>query len=316
MPEKKNKRQINANSLLLNKSEEFLKDELRNFQEIFSSIKPSSGELPEIEGIDIFGGSMPLNGIAGGDHIIYIDFSKRYDLERRILEAEKAGNFVVAEKLSNMKSRAGILIADVSGHKITDALMAAMLHQSFLVGVLYELNQYGEITSELFENLNSRFYKSSSFSKFITMIYGEISSDGMFSFINAGHPSPVVFSNKFNKLIKVCLKRVINFPPIGTIPSGDDVDSSRNISRLGFKKRYSVNKINLMGSGDILLLFTDGLMEHGIENKVPYFNSELENTLMSVKDSSAADIFRKVKKDILKYSEPSDDVSFVVIKKK
>ncbi|MEN8155011.1 MAG: PP2C family protein-serine/threonine phosphatase [Acidobacteriota bacterium] len=316
LAEKRVKKKRSGDNLLLDKSSDFLKDELKNFQEIFSSIKPSSGEFPEIDGIDIFGGSMPLNGIAGGDHIIYIDFNRRYDMERRIREAKEAGNLIVAEKLNEMRSRAGILIADVSGHKITDALMAAMLHQSFLVGVLYELDQYGEITGDLFENLNSRFYRSSSFSKFITMIYGEISVDGMFRFINAGHPSPVVFSNRFNKLIKVCLNRVVNFPPIGTLPSRDDIDSSRNFSRLGFKKKYSVNKINLMGKGDILLLFTDGLIEHGIEEKEPYFNEALENILRSVKESSAKDIFHRIKEDLKKYSEPSDDISFVVIKKK
>jgi serine phosphatase RsbU (regulator of sigma subunit) len=300
---------------LSEKTVEFMKEELENLGTIMAAIKPSSGEIPVIDHIDIFGGSIPLNGISGGDHIIYIDFNKRYDLDVRIAEALHNGEERVAGMLSSLKEKGGILIADVSGHRITDASMAAMLHQAFMVGVLYELKIFGEVTSELFEILNSRFYKSSAFSKFITMIYGEISSDGTFRFINAGHPSPVVFSNKFDKLMKVCSHRAASFPPVGTLPSVDDIDSSRSRSTIGFKKRYSVNKIHLMGEGDILLLFTDGLMEHGIGKKSPYFDTRLEQTIRETKHMSSKEIYNRISSDLPLYAASSDDISFVVIKK-
>ncbi len=309
------KRTEKRGNVFSGKGIDFMKEELENLHEIVGAIKPSSGEIPHLNGIDIFGGSVPLNGIAGGDHIIYIDFNKRYDLDVRINDAKENGDLRIAENLCSLRQKAGILIADVSGHKTTDASMAAMLHQAFMVGVLYELKIFGEVTSELFEILNSRFYKSSAFSKFITMIYGEISTDGTFRFINAGHPSPVVFSNKFNKLMKVCTNKSPSFPPVGTLPSVVDVDSSRNESRLGFKKRYSVNKIHLMGEGDILILFTDGLMEHGIENDIPYFERELDGTVRSIKNLSAKEIYSHILEDMRKYSKASDDISFVVIKK-
>ena len=308
------KRSDKRGNVFSGKGIDFMKDELENLHEIVGAIKPSSGEIPGLGGIDIFGGSLPLNGIAGGDHIIYIDFNKRYDLDVRINDAKENGDLRIAENLCSLKQKAGILIADVSGHKITDASMAAMLHQAFMVGVLYELKIFGEVTSELFEMLNSRFYKSSAFSKFITMIYGEIGTDGTFRFINAGHPSPIVFSNKFNKLMKVCTHKSSSFPPVGTLPSVVDIDSSRNESRLGFKKRYSVNKIHLMGEGDILILYTDGLMEHGLENDIPYFDRELDETVRSIKNLSAREIYSHILEDMQKYAEQSDDISFVVIK--
>ena len=95
----------------------------------------------------------------GGDHIIYIDFNQRYDMPRRIAEAEAEGREHVAEHLRECCHRAGILLADVSGHKATDALIAAMMHQAFLLGAYYELDRYGEITTKLFEHLNQRFYR-------------------------------------------------------------------------------------------------------------------------------------------------------------
>jgi hypothetical protein len=34
---------------------------------------------------------------------------------------------------------AGVALIDVCGHQITDALLTAMFHQAFLLGILYEL---------------------------------------------------------------------------------------------------------------------------------------------------------------------------------
>ena len=48
--------------------------ELKNFQEIASYIKPQPGDIPNLAGFDIYGMMMPLNGVVGGDHIIYSGF--------------------------------------------------------------------------------------------------------------------------------------------------------------------------------------------------------------------------------------------------
>jgi serine phosphatase RsbU (regulator of sigma subunit) len=296
-------------------SVDFLLGELKNFQEIAGYIKPSSGEIPTVNGIDIYGDVIPFNGIVGGDHIIYVDFNKRYDLDHRILVAQRQNRWDVAEKLKLNKRRAGVLVADAAGHNITDALLTAMLHQAFLTGVQYELKDNGEVTADLFEILNNRFFNSSSITKFITLIYGEIWDDGYFRFVDAGHPPPVVFSNKYDKLIKICYKQIIHFPPIGTMPSGEDIDSRRYFSRLGYKKKYSVSELNLMGQGDILFLYTDGFSEHRSEEESFYFSDRLEETLKRIKNNSARDIYLELKEDLLKFARPSDDLTYVVIKK-
>ena len=293
----------------------FFEDEFKNLQEITAQLKPLSGEIPELKGIDIYGEVIPLDGVSGGDHIIFVDFNRRYDLDSRIEEAKKEKRFEVAKNLKLNKRRAGILIADVSGHQITDAILAAMLHQAFLIGVLYELQQYGQITMDLFENINTRFFNSSSLKKYITLIYGEISDTGNFRFLNAGHPHPYIFSNKFDQLVKIYFQRVVNVQPIGTLPSKEDIDVKRNFSNLGLKRRYSVNEINLMGAGDILLLYTDGLSEHNLDMKSFYFPKKLEETLKKKKKGSAKEIFFNIKEDLMKFADPSDDISIVVIKK-
>ena len=289
-----------------------LSGELENFQDIARHIRPSAGEIPKLEGLDIYGETIPLNGVIGGDHIVYVDFNERYDLEARIEQATSRGQLEIASALRACRQKAGIAILDVSGHQITDALLAAMLHQAFLLGVIYELDYYGNITERLFENLNTRFYNSSAVSKFLTMLYGEIWAAGTFKFLSAAHPPPVVFSQEYDKIVTI--PDPVSFPPIGTLPSQSDIDRRNNKSVLGYKDPYRVNEIDLIGSGDIMLIYTDGLAEHE-RGDVAYFPEHIEEALHKHKEESAKAIFEALKKDVLAFSEPEDDISFVVIKR-
>jgi serine phosphatase RsbU (regulator of sigma subunit) len=291
-----------------------LTDELQNFRDMAKQIMPRPGEIPTLDGIDVFGDTLPLNGFAGGDHIIYVDYKKRYDLEARITEGIAAGKDEVVANLKRCRTKAGIVLLDVSGHQVTDALLAAMLHQAFLLGSLYELDTFGHITRRLFENLNSRFYQSSSRTKFATMIYGEIAQDTTFRFLSAAHPAPVVFSNRHDRFMDVSPELCTSFPPIGVLPSHDVIDRNRTQSVLGFKDRYQLNEWRLMGTDDILLLYTDGLSEHA-RNGEPYFPQRLERTIRGVKHCAAKDIFQAIRADALDFAAPSDDISIVVIKR-
>lgn len=298
----------------IRKSTADLAGELENLQEIAQYLNPSSGDLPELSGIDVYGQTLPLNGMIGGDHIIYIDFKKRYDLDARIQRAREQNRPEIVENLDRCRQKAGIVLADVSGHWITDALVAGMLHQALLLGAIYELDYFGDITTRLFENLNTRFYQSSSVRKFLTMIYGEILEDGTFRFISAGHPPPIVFSCDFDKIVNISPETLTTFPPIGTMPSDENIDRRTTRSPLGFKERYEVNQLNLMGDGDILLLYSDGLSEHG-QGGEAYFPRHLEDRLRQAKDLSAREIFQTIEADLLSFSRPCDDLSFVVIKR-
>jgi serine phosphatase RsbU (regulator of sigma subunit) len=289
--------------------------ELINFQRIAKNIKPSSGEIPSLPGIDIYGKTIPFRGEVGGDHLIYIDFNKRFDMDARIREALNEDKTLVAQKLHATRQKAGILLADASGHSITDALLTGMLHQSFLVGAGYELSINGEITIDLFEALNTRFYQSSSIDKFITMIYGEIHQNGEFSFISAGHPLPVVFSNEYNFLVNINKEKMTIFSPIGTFPSESHVDVHQLESTYGYKPKYSVNTINIMGAGDIMLLFTDGFQDQE-EGEFNFISDGLENCLREVKHSSAKEIVKCIIKNFFsRVPDPDDDVTVVVVKK-
>jgi len=285
--------------------------ELDNFEQIAQYLLPEPGDLPRLHGVDVFGGTLALNGTIGGDHIIYVDFKQRFNLPARIEDAVARGRFDIAEQLRRCQRMAGILLIDVSGHCVTDALLAAMLHQAFLLGAIYELDMFGRITSRLFENLNARFYKSSGAHKFVAMIYGEISDDARFRFLSAGQPPPAVFSNKHDRFMEVSL---ISFPPVGLLPSLGMIDEAATDGPLGFKEHYTLNDWSLMGAGDILLLHTDGLAEHRYGEQ-DYFPSQVEQTVRRVKDRPARAIYEAVREDLVACGEPADDISLVVIKR-
>jgi serine phosphatase RsbU (regulator of sigma subunit) len=288
--------------------------ELDNFQNIAKYLVPLPGDVPRLSGIDVWGGSVQLNGSVGGDHITYVDFKHRFDLQARIARAREEGRHEVAENLEGCQHKAGIAVMDVAGHQMTDALLAAMLHQAFLLGAIYELDRSGQITRRLFENLNTRFYQSSGTHKYVSMIYGEIAEDATFRFLSAGMPFPAVFSNQHNRFMEVSDHLKMSFPPLGMMPSFV-IDRRVTTSVLGFKERYEMNEWLLMGRGDILLLHTDGLSDHRTHDQ-HYFPGRLEQTLRDVKHLGAREIYEAVKKDALAFGPPTDDISLVVIKLK
>jgi serine phosphatase RsbU (regulator of sigma subunit) len=288
-------------------------------QYLAQRLMPACGAIPKIPGIDVHGISLPVNGIVGGDLITYVNFADRYDLDARIQRALAQGQTEIVQSLQRLKRKAGILVADVAGHDVTDAARALLLHQAFHTSALYEMDLNGEITVRLFEQVNTRFCKSMTLrnlaadpdaSSFITLVYGEISNTGRFRFLSAGHPMPLVFSREYNRLVDISLDRLVSYPPIGLQPSEEQLDAKRYHRSLGYKKRYAVNELNLMGEGDLLFLYTDGLLDPA---STSYTREQLERTASCVRNGTAQEICEAIVRD-RQAAAQSDDLSLVVIK--
>ena len=190
-----------------------------------------------------------------------------------------------------------------------------MLHQAFLTGVLYELDRVGEVTTTLFENLNTRFYRSLSFEKYITLVYGEISNVGQFRFLSAGSPPPFVFSAEFDRFVSICPDRLVSFSPLGLFQSQDAVAPTKILMPSGYKRRYTVNEVNLLGVGDILLLYTDGMSEHATADGREFVPDEIEATLRRTKQLPAKGIYEAVRDRFLAFAKPDDDMTLVVVRR-
>ena len=205
------------------------------------------------------------------------------------------------------------------GHEFTDAIRALILHQTFYLGALYELDLYGEITTRLIEQINMRFFKSRTLHKltaemesasFITLIYGEISFSGRFYFVSAGHPPPLVFSREFDRFVEISPDRLVSYPPLGLQLNEDNADARLYQPALGYMKHYTVNELNLIGQGDVLLLYTDGLID-------PFFYL-LARTVgtggFPREKWHGKEICQAILEDRKAAAEQTDDLSLAVIK--
>lgn len=282
-------------------------------------LTPAPGAIPKIPNVDIYGTTLPFNGVAGGDVISYVNFHDRFDLDARIENALSKDQEAKAHALEEMKNCGGIMVADVAGHDFADALRALMLHQAFHTAALYEMDLKGEITVRLFEQINTRFLKSKTLRNlaadrdtaiFISLIYGEIYHTGRFRFVSAGHPVPLVFSQEYDRFVEISTDRLVSYPPIGLQPSKDQADARHYERALGYKKRYTVNELNLMGKGDVLLLYTDGL--HDPFSK--YTQKHLERDISHAKEKGAKEICESILEERLAMAKQADDLSLVVIK--
>jgi serine phosphatase RsbU (regulator of sigma subunit) len=274
-------------------------DELDNFEDIARHFIASPSEAPRLSQLDISGATFALNGSVGGDHIVFLDFNTHFDLDARIARSLAQGRLEVTENLRQCQRTVGIAIFDVSGHRMTDALLSAMLHGAFLMGAMYEVETFGRITKRLVEHLNARCYRSSASNRFVSMMYAEISDDSRLRFASAGHTPPMVFSARHDQFMNVDASLCASSPPLGVLPALTDIE---------------VNEWRLMGAGDILLLSTDGLVEHGRGNGA-YFPDYLEATLRRLKCHTAADILAGIEEDIRAFAPPKDDISVVIIKR-
>ncbi|HSN56234.1 MAG TPA: PP2C family protein-serine/threonine phosphatase [Candidatus Sulfomarinibacteraceae bacterium] len=301
---------MNGRNIIELEDKAALDGELDNLRSILSAVYayPESVSLRQI---DLFGRSYPLAGTLGGDHLIFVDFVRRYDLDRRIASAEAAGRHAVAERLEENRRRVGVLVADVSGHSMTDAVLAAMLHQAFLVGVLYELEHNGQVTAALFDVLNTRFYKSSSVTKFVTMIYGEITEEGRFRFISAGHPRPLVYSAEFRRFVEIDRSSLISVHPIGLFPTEGDIDRGVAERPPAESPRSQVNEVKLMAPGDVLLLSTDGAWDQADGELI----ARLEPVMRTVAHRPARDIVDALHRELVRHRPAEDDLTLVAIRR-
>jgi serine phosphatase RsbU (regulator of sigma subunit) len=123
-----------------------------------------------------------------------------------------------------------------------------------------------------------------------------------------------VFSARHDRFMEVSADLRISFPPLGMMPSWDVIDRNTTSSMLGFKDHYAMNKWQLIGQGDILLLYTDGMSEHA-RNGEEYFPSRLEAAVRAAKRGTAREVYEAVTADLRAFSPPADDITLVVIKR-
>jgi serine phosphatase RsbU (regulator of sigma subunit) len=227
-----------------------------------------------------------------------------------------------------------VLIVDAQGHGIIAAKIASTVHDTLQAFMLSELDRSGTITPRLFEQLNLRLAQSAtarnalgrstdaSSREIATMIYGEIQSTGEFRFVSFGHPPPLVFSSKYKRFMEVGRDRMAQFLALGLEIPEDHPDRNRYISVKIRKRRMDssdIAMITLMGRGDILFLYTDGVFDGSDEQERGRIEAIIsEHKQQSAKEICNAVLDYAVKRDGLLrqegHSDEIDDKTVFIIK--
>ncbi len=229
-------------------------------------------------------------------------------------KAKSSEQLRVAENLRDLSSTAGILLVDAQGHGIIAAKIASTVHDTLHAFMLSELDRSGTTAPVLFEQLNLRLAHSATARNALghtmdadsreiaTLLYGEIHPDGHFRFVNFGHPPPLVFSAKYKRFMEIGRARVAQFLALGLEIPEDHPDRNRYIPvklRKGQILSSDLAEITLMGRGDILFLYTDGLYDGSDEQE----RRRIEEIIGATLQQSAKEICNAV----LDYSLRRDD---------
>jgi serine phosphatase RsbU (regulator of sigma subunit) len=183
-----------------------------------------------------------------------------------------------------------VVVADVSGKGMSAALLAAALQ-----GMMAAETSIEQPMGRLVERLNRSIHRLRPEDKFVTFFCGALAPDGTFTFVNAGHPPPLVLSQDGR---------------VRTLSSG--------AMALGFMEETSYRETRIrLESGDIVLLYSDGVTEAFDSNRAQYGEERLEEILKTIADLPAEEIHGAILEDIGAFcgGQPTtDDVTLMVLK--
>lgn len=184
----------------------------------------------------------------------------------------------------------GLAIADVSGHGLPAALLVRDVHMGLRMGLSRDFK-----ISRMIERLNDIIHHSTLTSRFVSMFYGELESTGTFIYVNAGHPPPIY------------------------MPAGGGIERlSEGGAVIGPIRGATYERgFQRLRGGDLVLLFTDGLVECEDSAGQMFGVDRLVEVVQSHRDEAASEIVRAVFAAVETFTiglPPSDDRTMMVIK--
>lgn len=204
------------------------------------------------------------------------------------------GDFFDYLEIGDDQDRLGIAVGDAASKGVSAAAEAM-----YISGALRMASNFEIKITPLMKKMNQLVNKIFEDDKFSSLFYGELSTDknGLFLYTNAGHNPPLFYSSRKNKVEYL----LVTGPVLGPVPHA----------------KYQIESINFF-PGDILLMFSDGIVDSTNSKGEPYPEVRLINLLRKNKNRTPKEIALKILDDVLKYSKNgtySDDKTLVVIKR-
>ncbi|MFH1278235.1 MAG: SpoIIE family protein phosphatase [Candidatus Eisenbacteria bacterium] len=185
-----------------------------------------------------------------------------------------------------------VVIADVSGKGVPAALLMSSLRASLHAGLSADLEPAATAV-----RLNGFVYASTKSENFITGFLGVVNAEsGEVRFANAGHESPLLLRN------------------------GGGVEAVEGGGlMLGAFAEAPYDEIRFrLETGDLMLLYTDGVTEAMDRSGAFYGEDRLRGTLAGSAGSAASEVLRDLVEDVRRFTagaEPSDDITLVAIRR-
>ncbi|MBI5434655.1 MAG: SpoIIE family protein phosphatase [Planctomycetes bacterium] len=192
--------------------------------------------------------------------------------------------------------RLAVVIGDVSGHGIGPALITASAQAS-----LRSYLRVGQDASSALTMLNQDLCERDEAGMFLTLLMVVLSNDGRCELLNAGHHGPLVWRARTREVISIDK----HGPALGWVA----------------ETTYSVDESMVLERGDVLLSYTDGLIEsHAPGDRDRLFGVERLRVLLGELASHPHDaqtISRSIAEAALSFSDGKheDDITLVVVRK-
>jgi len=201
---------------------------------------------------------------------------------------EVGGDFYDFIELSD--GRIGVAIADVVGKGIPAALMMASIKSALRVNAFRKWPP-----EKVISEVNKYMCRDTLVSEFATLFYCVISKSGRrVTYCNAGHDPPLLLRNGEVK----------------------ELEASGLVIGVKSDERYS-QKTMMMSPGDVLLLYTDGVVEAANFEGQRFGRERLRESLTRYGHLEAAQIVRNIMWDLRRFvglAEQTDDITMVAVK--
>ncbi|MBU0558872.1 MAG: serine/threonine-protein phosphatase [Bacteroidetes bacterium] len=222
---------------------------------------------------------------------------QNYEIFGVTLPAEiLGGDYFDYLQIGNDEERLGITVGDAASKGISAAAEAMYISGAIRMASTFQMK-----ISPMMFRLNNLINKIFSDDRFTTLFYGEISNDkkGLFLYANAGHNPPIFYSSA---------AKSISFLE----PTGPLLGPAPN-------SKYETDSINF-SAGDLLVIFTDGIVEAANEKFEFYGEQKLMELIKKNSQLSPKEICYLVIESVNKFatvnSKYQDDKTVVVIKRK
>ncbi len=204
------------------------------------------------------------------------------------------GDFFDYLQANEDKERLGVAVGDAASKGMSAAAQALYVSGALRMGVEYQTK-----IGTLFSRINQLVNRTFTAEHFISIVYVELSTsdNGLIFYVNAGHSNPILLHTATGEAERL----KATGPIIGPFPA----------------EKYQTDYA-IMKTGDILLLYTDGIVEAANDKKELFGEHRLVYSLRENRQGTPKQVCQAILQEVQVYNsaeEYSDDKTLVVIKR-